>query len=944
MLYRASDTNGLGERVLSLPSGVPLAAQAFQAHARAMCWLTNPVAADVIENYHASGPTTGSPDAASSGWLAVVTRDSRTCFDLDGGGVGRVLALMGEPATGLCLLLRFARPAPAYGWLASDATGDVFGALWSVTGQEGGPVQVMTPSRGSHNHVAASLCSAGEPMAAGIDAAATAGERRAPTGLWTSQPAGPPPSFPSCSGELPAKRPRPEEKPAKRVHPDEELPPDNFPRGGGGDRGRRRHSSSLEDVDAGGGIDLAPRVEAGRSGWSFGGHASSPAVSTAAASSDEKLLVAVSGSSLGKRHRDSAVVSQFTARNPAWIAPEPGAGTFSAANLSKIVQESSLAWKLRDLSDAANTFKAGSCSVDAPEAVAARAALAEGFTPNKLSDLPATRATLRGTSTKTVSSAEGSWDGASASAVPSIETASPASSTPSSPQPPPVDASPVNERLPAAHIAADVGAVDLTSPLPVTAPVQLPQGPIGQLAAVGRWGAVYERLFERRKSTFVTGGPGVGKTFFLKQFAAFLRGHWPAAGAVVVVAPTGSAARSAGGQTFHSFFGFVRDYHVQSDDPAAEATRLLGMGRWAPIARRLKGMRALLIDEISMVPADKLDVMYEMIQQSQTDQQPPCVLYVFGDFLQLHPTRGSMAFTAKCWRSVFSTAILELTLVYRQTDGKLIRAIQDARWGLCTPDVEALMKERAVTEEEYKRLEHTVLHIMPRHQDVTDHNKKCLLRLSGGRPLPEFTATHEVQLDKNREPNVRPCPKSSINPRAPEAALLECVAPARVAHCLQARVMLTTNRLDAIGLYHGSIGFIKAYLPDGVPVVRFENHTLPPGVARGTYGVQDVGEDWLEVSCPPVEYEARILSAPGWVVVRRQVPFVLGWGITTHRCQSLTMSEVVIDVARAFGAGMVHAAMSRVPASTRLHVKSFSKTRLFADEACMHFYRTATLL
>jgi len=131
--------------------------------------------------------------------------------------------------------------------------------------------------------------------------------------------------------------------------------------------------------------------------------------------------------------------------------------------------------------------------------------------------------------------------------------------------------------------------------------------------------------FQRGESIFFTGGPGVRKTHFLKQLAYFLRKRWTAPGAVVVVASTGSAARSASGQTFHSFLGFVRDYSVKLDDPAAEAARLLKMGRWVPIALRLTEVRALLIDEISMVSTEKLDVVCEMVRQTQTGApSKPC--------------------------------------------------------------------------------------------------------------------------------------------------------------------------------------------------------------------------------------------------------------------------------------------------------------------------------
>jgi len=49
---------------------------------------------------------------------------------------------------------------------------------------------------------------------------------------------------------------------------------------------------------------------------------------------------------------------------------------------------------------------------------------------------------------------------------------------------------------------------------------------------------------------------------------------------------------------------------------------------------------------------------------------------------------------------------------------------------------------------------------------------------------------------------------------------------------------------------------------------------------------------------------------------------VLGWSSTVHRSQCVTLSEAVLDVGDAFGAGMVLAAMSRVSDKRRMYVRS----------------------
>jgi len=169
------------------------------------------------------------------------------------------------------------------------------------------------------------------------------------------------------------------------------------------------------------------------------------------------------------------------------------------------------------------------------------------------------------------------------------------------------------------------------------------------MAADVSWTAVYGQLFARALRTFISGGPGVGKTSFLRGFACFLRSRITVDGAVVVVAPTGSATKTAKGVTYHSLFGFVKDYKMVCADPAQEAARLLALDRWKPISRRLAKVEVALVNEISMVPADNFDLMCELLLHSRAASPPPPVVYAIADFPQLCPPFCKMAFTGKCW-------------------------------------------------------------------------------------------------------------------------------------------------------------------------------------------------------------------------------------------------------------------------------------------------------
>lgn len=237
-----------------------------------------------------------------------------------------------------------------------------------------------------------------------------------------------------------------------------------------------------------------------------------------------------------------------------------------------------------------------------------------------------------------------------------------------------------------------------------------------------------------------------------------------------------------------------------------------------------------------------------------------------------------------------------------------------------------------------------MLHLVPRHDDVQKHNAQCLSALCRQEQPRAFEAVDSVVEYKDRDMALPAPSLERISKHSRDAALFDCVAPRVVRHCLGARVMLTTNAFLSLGLYHGSVGCVSSYEPDCSPILLFTQHQLPEGDIRGIHGVRDAGHDWIKVACPPVNFEARIMAHPGAVSVQLQVPFVLGWAISVHRSQSLTLSEAVLDNALAFGAGMVNAAIYRLHDKSRMHVKSFAGNRLRADPTAVKFYEKGVRL
>ncbi len=377
---------------------------------------------------------------------------------------------------------------------------------------------------------------------------------------------------------------------------------------------------------------------------------------------------------------------------------------------------------------------------------------------------------------------------------------------------------------------------------------------------------------------FLTGKAGTGKTTFLRQ----LRERSPKR--MIVVAPTGVAAINAGGVTMHSFFQLPFGIYVP--DPRRQAREVHKFNK-TKIAI-IKSMDLLVIDEISMVRADLLDSVDEVLRRYRDRDKPfgGVQLLMIGDLQQLAPVirDDEWEILKEYYASPYffdSTALrkteyasIELTHIYRQSDRRFIDLLARVRQGRI--DRATLDELNALYRPGFDPPQHEGYVTLTSHNHTARRiNDEKLRQIAA----PEYA--FEAAVTGNFPEYMYPTERTL---RLREGAQ---VMFARNDHTPQKRYV------------NGTIGTI----------IRIDSDRIEVQPASGGQAVCVEQSEWENTRYGIDPGTKQITEEVDGVY--RQYPLKLAWAITIHKSQGLTFDRAVIDAAGSFSHGQVYVALSR---------------------------------
>lgn len=389
----------------------------------------------------------------------------------------------------------------------------------------------------------------------------------------------------------------------------------------------------------------------------------------------------------------------------------------------------------------------------------------------------------------------------------------------------------------------------------------------------------FDYVRHTRKNIFLTGKAGTGKTTFLHR----IKQESPKR--MVVVAPTGVAAINAGGMTIHSFFQLPFGPYLpgMNTQDAARMRRFSGEK-----IRLIQSLDLLVIDEISMVRADVLDGIDDVLRRYRDRTKPfgGVQLLMIGDLHQLPPVvkdeewnmlrehyKTLYFFGSHALRNTDPVSI-ELKHIYRQSDTTFIDLLNKVRDNKIDATVLEALNKRYVahfqpTEEE------PYITLTAHNASAQAINNEKLAEIQ--QPLQTFKAKIEGDF-----------PAFSF----PTDEVFECKK--------DAQVMFVKNDISREKrFFNGKIGKVVGFR-EGIIYVR----------CPGEYDdIEVTPAEWTNVKYSLNDKTKEVEEQQLGKFI--QYPLKLAWAITIHKSQGLTFERAIIDAQAAFAHGQVYVALSR---------------------------------
>jgi hypothetical protein len=392
------------------------------------------------------------------------------------------------------------------------------------------------------------------------------------------------------------------------------------------------------------------------------------------------------------------------------------------------------------------------------------------------------------------------------------------------------------------------------------------------------------------RNLFITGKAGTGKTTFLHQIKK------ESLKRMVIVAPTGVAAINAKGVTIHSFFqmpfGPILPNQIAN---TSNQQRKFSKTKIDII----KSLDLIIIDEISMVRADLLDGIDQVMRRYKNRNKVfgGAQVLMIGDLQQLapvvRPNEWSLLqqhyetvyfFSSKAYQEADVVSI-ELKHIYRQKNEDFITILNEIRNDDLSEKSAKILNKRYNPNFSPSKEEGYIT--------LTTHNNRANL-------------INESELNKVKNKSIffQAEISGKFNENAfPNSEKLELKVGAQV-------MFIKNDSSPEKRYFNGKIGI----------VTDISRETVTVQCANEVDEIVAEKEMWDNINYS-INEETKELKE-NIIGSFTQIPLRLAWAITIHKSQGLTFERAIIDAEASFAHGQTYVALSRCTSLEGLVLKT----------------------